>query len=96
MRPGAGRKASIRAAPVEDGAGDSLPHSATLVAPVWRETVERLGKRGIEHLLLLRVERDEHVMSRLRCGGLLRFEEITRSGDPLKICTAYDGLVIDV
>ncbi|MDB5395060.1 MAG: fold metallo-hydrolase [Rhodospirillales bacterium] len=26
----------------------------------------------------------------------IRFEEITRSGDPLKICTAYDGLTIDV
>ena len=26
----------------------------------------------------------------------IRFEEITRSGAPLKVCAAYDGLVIDV
>ena len=26
----------------------------------------------------------------------IRFEEITRMGDTLKICTAYDGLVVDV
>jgi hypothetical protein len=27
----------------------------------------------------------------------IRFEEITRPGDvPLKVCTAYDGLVIDL
>jgi phosphoribosyl 1,2-cyclic phosphodiesterase len=26
----------------------------------------------------------------------LRFEEITRTGQPLKICTAYDGLVIEL
>jgi phosphoribosyl 1,2-cyclic phosphodiesterase len=35
-----------------------------------------------------------------RIDGILaetiRFEEITRSGDPLKVRTAYDGLVIDV
>jgi len=50
----------------------SLPHRDTLVAPVWWQTVERLGKRGIEQVLLPRVERDKHVMRRLRGGDLLR------------------------
>ncbi len=26
----------------------------------------------------------------------IRFEEITRPGEPLRICTAYDGLVIEL
>src|SRR5262249_34577502 len=50
-----GRIPAIRAAPVEDGTGDRLSYSDTLVAPVRWQTVEGLGQRGIEQVLLLRV-----------------------------------------
>lgn len=59
--------------------------------------VELCQMAGAKHLCLFH---HEPVYDDERIDGVLaetiRFEEITRDGTPLKICTAYDGLVVEL